>query len=104
MERLRERRFVRGCASRRWKGTSMAIERTMHALNQLTQLFERAARFDGRPRERLLALLEAEETFYRRHPDHYRALQLIRIASQLSGDTGQRDSLVRCESRRITDL
>src|SRR5262245_31893418 len=79
----------------------MAIERTMQALNQLSLLFERAVRFDGRPRERLLALIEAEEIFCTRYPGHHQALQLIRIASQMGGAAEQRDTLARCESRRM---
>jgi hypothetical protein len=82
----------------------MLVHRTLRALNVLTDLFERAASFDGRPRERLLALVEAEEMFFRLHPYHYRALQLIRIASQLARPPGRRDTLARCESRRIALL
>jgi hypothetical protein len=82
----------------------MTIDATLQALNALTHLFERAATFAGRPRERLLALIEAEEIFFRTHPHHYRALQLIRIAAQLSQPPAGRDSLVPCESRRMTLL
>ena len=82
----------------------MLVHKTLRALSVLTDLFERAASFDGRPRERLLALIEAEELFFRLHPYHYRALQLIRIASQLTRPPRRRDSLARCESRRITLL
>ncbi len=82
----------------------MLVHKTLRALTVLTDLFERAASFDGRPRERLVALIEAEEMFFRLHPYHYRALQLIRIASQFAHRTGRRDSLARCESRRITLL
>jgi hypothetical protein len=42
--------------------------------------------------------------FFRLHPYHYRALQLIRIASQLARPPARRDSLARCESRRIALL
>lgn len=82
----------------------MLVHTTLRALNVLTDLFERAAAFDGRPRERLLALVEAEEMFFRLHPYHYRALQLIRIAAQFARPPGRRDSLARCESRRIALL
>jgi hypothetical protein len=82
----------------------MLVHRTLRALNVLTDLFERAASFDGRPRERLLALAEAEEMFFRLHPYHYRALQLIRIATQFARPPSRRDSLARCESRRMTLL
>jgi len=82
----------------------MLVDLTLRSLGALTELFERAASFDGRPRERLLALIEAEEVFFRQHPYHYRALQLIRIAAQFSHRPGRRDSLARCESRRMTLL
>ncbi len=80
------------------------LQKTLRTLNELTELFERAASFDGRPRERLLAAFEAEEVFFRLHPDHYRALQLIRVASQLARAPSRRDTLARCESRRIALL
>jgi hypothetical protein len=82
----------------------MLINTTLQALNQLTDLFQRAAEFNARPRERLLALAEAEEHFYRLYPDHYRALQLIRVASQFAGPHRRRDGLARCESRRMALL
>ncbi len=82
----------------------MLVDTTLRALNMLTDLFERAATYQGRPRERLAALIEAEELFFRRHPYHYRALQLIRIASQFGRPPGRRDGLARCESRRIALL
>jgi hypothetical protein len=82
----------------------MLVHKTLRALNVLTDLFERAAAFEGRPRERLLALVEAEEQFFRLHPYHYRALQLIRVASQFARPRDRRDSLARCESRRMALL
>ena len=82
----------------------MLVHQTLRALNLLTDLFERAATFAGRPRERLLAMIEAEEMFFRLHPYHYRALQLIRIASQCARPPGRGDRLARCESRRMTLL
>ena len=82
----------------------MLVHTTLRALSVLTELFERAASFEGRPRERLLALAEAEELFFRLHPYHYRALQLIRIAAQVAQPPVRRDSLARCESRRIALL
>lgn len=69
------------------------------------EFFERAAAFPGLPRERLVALGEAEEMYFRRFPHHYRALQTIRVASQLSRIMGdQRDPTNRCESRLLTLL
>jgi hypothetical protein len=82
----------------------MLVQKTLRALNVLTDLFERAASFEGRPRERLMAVVEAEEQFFRLHPYHYRALQLVRVASQLAHPAERRDSLARCESRRMALL
>ncbi len=83
---------------------TVVLQKTLRTLNVLTELFERAASFDGRPRERLLAAVEAEEVFFRLYPDHYRALQLIRVASQLARPRNRRDTVARCESRRIALL
>lgn len=44
-------------------------------------LFQRVAGFDGRPREKILALGVAEEQFVRRCPDHFRNEQIIFLAS-----------------------
>jgi hypothetical protein len=69
------------------------------------ELFERASRFEGSTRERIVALGEAEELLFRLHPHHYRALQTIRIASQLGRTVTLRDDPVRrCESRLISLL
>jgi len=78
---------------------------TLQALGRQTELFDRAASFLGRPRERIVALSEAEEVFFRLHPYHYRALQLIRVASQVAKTAArQRDVLRKCESRLISLL
>jgi hypothetical protein len=83
----------------------MYAEATLQALRKQTELFERAAALPGRPRERIVAMGEAEELFFRLHPYHYRALQLIRVSSQL-GHTGvqRRDLLHPCESRLLSLL
>ena len=62
----------------------MLAEVTLKSLCKQIELFERAAAYDDRPRIRLVALGEAEELYYRLYPHHYRALQTIRIASQLA--------------------
>jgi hypothetical protein len=81
----------------------MLAEATLRALDQHVILYERAVHFDARPRERMLALGEADELFYRLHPQHYRALQTIRVAAQLSEVAGpHREVARRCESRMMT--
>jgi len=69
------------------------------------ELFERAYRYDGRSRERVVALGEAEELYFRLYPHQYRALQTIRIASQLGRmASASEDHIYRCESRLISIL
>jgi hypothetical protein len=83
----------------------MLSDGTLKSLCKQIELFERAARFDGRPRERIVALGEAEEVFFCLYPHHYRALQTIRIASQLGRLASARtDPVYRCESRLIAIL
>lgn len=79
------------------------VEVTLRALSLQVELFERAAHWAVRPRERLVAMGEAEEIFFRLYPYHYRALQVIRTAGQL-GKSGMknRDMLRQCESRLTT--
>jgi len=66
------------------------VERTLEVLSVRGELLERAAAFPGRTRERVVALAESEELFYRLFPQHSRALQLIRLAGQLAGAGGDR--------------
>ncbi|MFH1747755.1 MAG: hypothetical protein ABIG44_12025 [Planctomycetota bacterium] len=81
------------------------VESTIQALNRHVELCERAVTYPGRPRERMVALGEADELFYRLHPHHYRALQVVRVASQLGKTTNpRRDMLRRCESRTVALL
>lgn len=79
-----------------------ASDSTFAPLCAQIELFERAAAFKGWPRECLVALGEAEEVYFRLYPHHYRALQTIRIASQLGKSAGDhQDPTVRCESRLL---
>jgi hypothetical protein len=80
----------------------MLLEDTLMTLGKLTQFIERAAAFKGRTRERLVALSEAEELFFRLYPGHYRALQTIRMVSQLGRPAYKREvPIQRCESRLV---
>jgi hypothetical protein len=84
---------------------AMLVETTIEALSKQAQLFDKASSFRGRPRERIVALSEAEELFFRLHPYHYRAMQVIRVASQLGKSVARRrDVLRKCESRLISLL
>jgi hypothetical protein len=69
------------------------------------ELFEHAVQYDGRPRERVVALGEAEEVYFRLYPHYYRALQTLRVASQLGRLTRtRRDPVHECENRLISLL
>lgn len=63
----------------------MLINQSWQAIDVQAGLYERAALWKGPSRERLAALAEADEVFFRLHPTHYRTLQLVRVASQLGG-------------------
>ncbi len=77
----------------------MLAQSTIQVLREQSALFDRAVTFRGRPRERLVALSEAEEIFFRLHRYHYRALQVIRTAAELAkAGAGGRVVLRRCET------
>lgn len=83
----------------------MLAEATLKSLCKQIELFERAATYKGYPRERIVALGEAEELYYHLCPHHYRALQTIRVASQIGKPTAKReDPFQRCESRLLSLL
>lgn len=90
-------------ASNRREGSTLA-DSTVASLCRQIEMFERAAAFHGRPRERIVAMGEAEELYYRLYPHHYRVLQTVRIASQLGRMTTGRDPVHGCESRLISLL
>lgn len=50
------------------------------SMERRTVLFEKALRFDGRPRERLTALGMADELFVRLHPSYFRSELIIKLA------------------------
>ncbi len=52
----------------------------IQSLEERMALFERAAHFDGRPRERMMAIGVAEELFVRLHPHHFHSEQIIKLA------------------------
>lgn len=83
----------------------MAEKETLEALARQIELFERAAAYPGYPREKIVALGEAEEVYFRLHPRHYLAQQTIRMASQIGQlvRTGE-DPLGLCDRRLISLL
>ena len=84
----------------------MLVEGTLRSLAKLMEFLDRASRYDGRPRERAVALQEADELYYRLYPGHYLALQLIRAASHLNRRITDRRTVPvqRCESRFVSLL
>ncbi len=83
----------------------MFLEATRRSVCRQAELFEQAATFEGRPRERIVALAEAEELCFRLYPYDYRALQVIRVASQLGKVArARKDGVQECESRLISLL
>jgi AcrR family transcriptional regulator len=63
-------------------------------------LFERAATFRGRPRERMLGVGIAAELFVQLYPDHFRAETVVRASSVREKTSPQRQrELQSCEHR-----
>jgi hypothetical protein len=80
----------------------MLIQATIEALKRRSELYVRAADFDGRPRERMVAMGEADELFFRLYPQHYRSLQLVRVASQLNeSQQAQVEKHCACENQVV---
>ena len=53
----------------------------VQSLRERVERFQKAAHFEGRPRERMLAISVAEELFVRLRPYHFQAEQVIKLAS-----------------------
>lgn len=80
----------------------MLAEHTIRAMNSYAEFYERAAAFKGCTRERVVALGEADELFFRLFPHHYRALQTVRVASQIGASVPLRHGpWQQCESRTV---
>lgn len=80
----------------------MLVQGTIQALGKHEEFFERAAAFPGRARERILALAEADELYFRLYPYYYRALQVVRVATQLHAPfRRRREVLQKCENHAI---
>lgn len=59
------------------------------------ELFERAMKFEGRPRERMFAIGVADEIFGRLHPQYYKAEMVIRLANLQDRADVQRRKLLQ---------
>ncbi len=84
------------------EGSSMWAASTLRSLRRRVEMIERAAGFPGRTRERMIAMVEADDVYFRLHPHHYRALQTVKIASLLGRSVPNReDAVEKCEKRLI---
>ena len=80
---------------------ALAIETT----ERRTAMFHRAAAFQGRTRERMLAIGTAAELFVRLFPDHFMLEQIIRSASVWEKTSESRRNVMRsCENRCMSTV
>jgi hypothetical protein len=82
----------------------MLIDETLDTISKRITWMERAAAIPGLPRERLIALAEAEEQFCRLHAQHDLALQSVLIMAQLGQMRSEREDTSRQAEHRLTDL
>lgn len=76
----------------------------LQTIGKRAELFNRAATFQGNPRERLLAISVAEDIFFDLYPDHIRALQIVRVSSILKKASVERQLALRSVETRNLDL
>jgi AcrR family transcriptional regulator len=63
---------------------------------QSLALFDKARRFQGRARERMLAMGFAHELFARLHPHHFRSEQIVRLANlEIRASAERRETLLK---------
>jgi AcrR family transcriptional regulator len=78
----------------------LVIALSIQTMAKREEFFRRAAQFDGRTRERILAIGVAEDLFVRIYPYHFRSEQIVRMTSLREKTTPTRnDALDACESR-----
>lgn len=82
----------------------MWAESTLKSLQKRLEMIERAAVFKGRPRERMIAIGEADEIYFRLYPHHYRAMQTVRIVSQVGRRVPAREDAVEKYERQVIVL
>lgn len=75
--------------------TALAVQ----SVERRLELFGRAERFVGRPRERMVAIAVADELFARLHPHYFRSELIIKMASlQDRASAGRLDSWEQLDS------
>lgn len=78
------------------------IALAIQTMEKRTALFERAAAFRGRPRERMDAVGLAAELFVRLYPEHFRVEHIIRNTSMWEKTSEKRRVVMRqCESHCV---
>ncbi len=81
--------------------TALALQ----TMERRTLLFAKAATFDGRPRERFLAIGVADELFGRLHPHYYRSEMIIKMADLEERASAERlETFRRLECRCLADV
>ncbi|HSR49553.1 MAG TPA: TetR/AcrR family transcriptional regulator [Acidobacteriota bacterium] len=79
-------------------------ELTVQAARRRTDLFEKAATFQGCPRERMTALGVATEVFIQSYPDHFQSEQLILNSSLWCKTSSKRREQVHACISRILSI
>lgn len=74
------------------------VLRTMRAR---IELWQRAAMFEGRTRERIVAMIELDERFFGIYPDHIRQMQVTRVSSILTKAAAERQQALRMAETRL---
>jgi len=78
----------------------LVIALSIQTMAKREEFFRRAAQFQGRSRERIVAIGVAEDLFVRIYPYHFRSEQIVRMTSLREKTTASRnDALDACESR-----
>ena len=67
-------------------------------------LIEKATTYEGRPREKILALGEAERVYFCMYPRYYRAMQAVRMAEQLGNVHPRGVNLFQIGENRLASL
>jgi len=104
MDRIAQQlEYAKGTIYNRFRNKEeIIIALAIQTMEKRTQMFERAAAFPGRTRERLTAVGLAAELFIQRHPDHFKVEQIIRNDSIWDKTSEARRNLMRsCEMRCI---
>lgn len=78
----------------------MVIALSIQTMSQREEFFRRAASFEGRTRERIVAIGVAEDLFVRLYPYHFRSEQIVRMTSLREKTTEQRNELLDASESR----